>query len=824
MPVAGAVEGKPGTHWMNLIKSAAVMPPWLRAIGRNSLTGRMLALMVLGGLMVWLGLDLVYRDKVDELVVREVLYDVRLQAAKDRIRLGRALQAFARTARIYAAYPPLQRQVPGWLEGVAPSRAREQVWKPAWLQGLRSVDGEIPVSYALVMGPGNEILAVFRNHSGEVPAFVRQADFPLTHAGLAHGRILSFDGQSWLVTAQPIPSSQGVLVLMARFDSRLLESVLAAQPAYVISAVLSVPDGQLIADTGGLAGAGLPRLSELPDHLELVSSEVLGGEGTMAPLRFAVWLDHRQIEAVGQRFLWQDRRQRAQMLVGMMAFFGFLLWSIRRRLAKVYQALAGYSEQLGIQLADDRCGGDQIDRLRARVRKLGEEMLAETYALEYQARHDPLTNLPNRALLMEKLNEKLAALDGGEDRLALMIMDLDRFKEVNDTLGHHIGDRLLQEVGRRLVSVLRRTDTVARLGGDEFAVLLPGGDLQRSRAVCRKVLSVMDKPIKIDNFRLRAGISIGVALAPSHGQDANLLLRRADVAMYQAKRKHAGFAVYKADHDTNSISRLGLSSELRDAIEADQLSLEYQPMVDIRSGRIFCVEALVRWRHPQLGMVPPEEFVPIAEQTGVIRPLTLWVIDRALAQLDAWHRAGIELRISLNLSVRSLQDRQLPSQIQKLVDHHGADPGRIILEITESAIMSDPLTARRVMRRLSNTGFQLSIDDFGTGYSSLAYLKQLPVDEIKIDKSFVTQMDQDENDAVIVRATIDLAHNLGLKVVAEGVENTDVWDLLEMLGCDCAQGYFIRKPLAPQDLARWIRSKEWQDERWVTPLEVVNGA
>jgi EAL domain-containing protein (putative c-di-GMP-specific phosphodiesterase class I) len=244
-------------------------------------------------------------------------------------------------------------------------------------------------------------------------------------------------------------------------------------------------------------------------------------------------------------------------------------------------------------------------------------------------------------------------------------------------------------------------------------------------------------------------------------------------------------------------------------------------MVDFKSGRIFCAEALVRWQHPQYGLIPPEEFIPSAEQTGVIRPLTLWVIDQALGQAKRWSRIGLDLRISINLSVRSLQDRQLPGQVQQLVDRHRINPDRVILEITESAIMSDPLTARRVMRRLSNMGFQLSIDDFGTGYSSLAYLKQLPVDEIKIDKSFVTRMDQDENDAVIVRATIDLAHNLGLKVVAEGVESTDVWDLLEMLGCDTAQGYLIRRPLDPAELTDWIRSESWLQEHWVTPLQVA---
>lgn len=520
--------------------------------------------------------------------------------------------------------------------------------------------------------------------------------------------------------------------------------------------------------------------------------------------------------------LHRDRLQRSLAILMMMLAFVVLLWRVRRRLRALARTVELYAAQWGVQPPEQGRGGDQIERIGLRLGRLCDEMLAETFALEYQARHDTLTSLPNRGLLLERLNGEISEIEAEGGSLALMIMDLDRFKDVNDTLGHQVGDRLLQEVGRRLLSVLRRTDTVARLGGDEFAVLLPDADAQRSQAVCRQILQVMDRPVKIDNLCLRAGISIGVALAPDDGSEAGLLLRRADVAMYQAKRRHLGFALYEADYDHHSISRLGLGGRLREAIEHDELVLDYQPMVDIGSGRVFCVEALVRWHHPELGRVSPEEFIPLAEQNGVIRPLTLWVIDRALGQIDAWHKAGIDLCISLNLSVRSLQDRQLPGQIQRLVDKHGVNPDRIILEITESAIMSDPMSARRVMRRLSNMGFQLSIDDFGTGYSSLAYLKQLPVDEIKIDKSFVTRMDQDENDAVIVRATIDLAHNLGLKVVAEGVENPDVWGLLQILGCDCAQGYFIHKPLAPKELADWIDSRESKQACWRVPLEASN--
>ncbi len=523
---------------------------------------------------------------------------------------------------------------------------------------------------------------------------------------------------------------------------------------------------------------------------------------------------------VGDRLLLLVREQRTlAMLVFAILFSTFFVW-LGCRLGKIHRALDQYASRLGIQLSW-AFEGDQIRRLGKRLERMSEEVIAETSALEYQAQHDSLTNLPNRSMLIERLEAGLAEALENDESLSLFIMDLDRFKEVNDTLGHHVGDRILQEVGHRLESVMGRTDMVARLGGDEFAVLLPGANVQRSKSVCRKILAALDRPIKVENLRLRAAVSIGVALCPEHGRDASLLMRHADVAMYEAKRKQKGFSFYTPDQDEYSISRLGLSSELRDAINENQLMLEYQPMVDFKTGRIFCAEALVRWRHPEYGIIPPEEFIPTAEQTGVIRPMTLWVIDKALAQVAAWSRNSINLQISINLSVRSLQDRRLPGQVQKLVDRHRVNPKHVILEITESAIMSDPLTARRVMRRLSSMGFHLSIDDFGTGYSSLAYLKQLPVDEIKIDKSFVTQMDEDENDAVIVRATIDLAHNLGLKVVAEGVESNDVWDLLEMLGCDVAQGYYIRRPLKPQELAEWIHSEECKQAHWVTALQLA---
>jgi diguanylate cyclase (GGDEF)-like protein len=811
---------------MNMIKAAAGLPRRLRDIRNTSLTTRTGMVVALVGLSVWLLLDITYQRSAQQELSARLHQQLHAAAVTERGRIRKSLGSFLATAHYLASYQPLHKRLRNWSR----SRTARTVpvvsqWKPDWLPGIKSVDERIGLDVATVLGTGRETYAVYANGRRTVPETFLEPDIALLQGAMNGLQVYVHDSVAYLLSAAPVRGDDGrvlgSVMIAARIDNEFLAGIVESPAAHTVSGLL----------LGGrplpVALLGLQPQAERSDYrlggpatASLLANELLVESDGRNTLRHAVWADSRQVEALGEPFLFSVRQQRTVTIAVFALLLVVVIAGIARRIKKLHGSVEHYSRRLGV--AVPRLNrGDPITSLATRLERLSEEILAETYMLEYQARHDSLTNLPNRALLLDHLeNELHNALETSEP-LALFVMDLDRFKEVNDTLGHHVGDRLLQEVSRRLVSVLRRTDTVARLGGDEFAVLLPGADDERSRSVCKKILAALDRPIKVENLQLRAGISIGVALCPEDGQDANLLMQRADVAMYEAKRHQHGFAFYAADRDDNSISRLGLAAELREAIEHNELMLEYQPMVDIRTGRIFCAEALVRWSHPRYGCVPPEEFICIAEQTGVIRPLTLWVIDQALGQAAAWRRAGIDLRVSVNLSVRSLQDRKLPGQVQKLVDKHFCDPDTVILEITESALMSDPLTARRVMRRLSNMGFQISIDDFGTGYSSLAYLKQLPVDEIKIDRSFVTRMDRDENDAVIVRATIDLAHNLGLKVVAEGVESSDVWDLLEMLGCDTAQGYFIRKPLQPGELASWIESKAWAGSRWDSPVPVA---
>jgi len=425
------------------------------------------------------------------------------------------------------------------------------------------------------------------------------------------------------------------------------------------------------------------------------------------------------------------------------------------------------------------------------------EEKAQQDALEHQALHDALTGLPNRLLLHDRLQQSIRMTRRTEERMALLMMDLDRFKDVNDTFGHHVGDVMLAEVAQRLQAELRDSDTVARLGGDEFAIVLSGVEGEvGATATARKLLRVMETPFRADGGSLHVAASVGIALSPDHGDDPDVLMRHADVAMYVAKRSGGGCAVYAAEADTHSPGRMALVADLRTAIDGGQLELVFQPEIDIKTRRVSGMEALVRWRHPERGLLLPEEFVPLAEQTGLIRPLSLWVLTTALRQARAWQDLGLRLRMAVNLPMPSIHDPDLPETLAALFARHQVDPSRFQIEITESALMADPDHAEQILARLDSMGVGLSIDDFGTGYSSLSYLRRLPVREIKIDRSFVADMTTDANAAVIVRSTADLGHNLGLKVVAEGVEEPRQWAMAAAFGCDYAQGYLLGRPIS----------------------------
>jgi diguanylate cyclase (GGDEF)-like protein len=428
----------------------------------------------------------------------------------------------------------------------------------------------------------------------------------------------------------------------------------------------------------------------------------------------------------------------------------------------------------------------------------------------HQALHDALTGLPNRVMLRDRGERAITTARRHGGNVGLLLIDLDRFKDINDTLGHHQGDALLRAVATRLASVLRASDSVARLGGDEFAVLLP--DLRVSdraaATVAQKLLDALRQPFMVDELALEVDASIGIAVSTDHQADVDTLLQRADVAMYVAKQTHAGAVEYASELDVNSTRRLALLADLRRAIEQRTLAVHYQPKVDLASGEVQGVEALVRWDHPQFGPIPPTEFIPLAEGTALIHSLTTLVLETALRQQRDWKAGGHDLSVAVNLSARSLLDVDFPERVSALLTTHGVNPARLVLEITESTLMTDPARAQRVLRALDALGVRISIDDFGTGYSSLARLKELPVHELKIDRAFVTSMQTIHSDAVIVRSTIDLARNLGLAVVAEGVEDRSVLNELSDLGCDAAQGYYLSRPVPAAEFLTWLEEQQ----------------
>lgn len=443
-----------------------------------------------------------------------------------------------------------------------------------------------------------------------------------------------------------------------------------------------------------------------------------------------------------------------------------------------------------------------------------QELRQQTVALEHQvmhdATHDALTDLPNRLLLKDRLEQALNNAHRHKLIAALIILDLDRFKEINDTLGHYNGDRLLKQVAVRLEGVVRESDTLCRLGGDEFAILLPTISSKKDiQTVIEKIQKALESSFILEGLTLDIQASIGASIFPEHGKDVDTILQRADVAMYAAKQDKLGFAVYTSKMDKHSPKKLTLMGELRQGILNDGLILHFQPKISLATNKISGVEALVRWNHPEHGLMMPDEFILLAERTGLLRQLSRWVLKHTLEQAVAWHESGIEIEIAVNISPSTLLDPELPDTITGLLASHKLPRGTLTLEITETSIVKDPDLAMEVLLRLADMGIKISIDDFGTGYSSLSYLKKMPASEVKIDKSFVMDMIENESDAVIVKATIDLAHNLGMRVVAEGVETQEIKDQLQQLNCDIVQGFLYSKPLTSNDFSEWFSS--WKD-------------
>jgi diguanylate cyclase (GGDEF)-like protein len=453
---------------------------------------------------------------------------------------------------------------------------------------------------------------------------------------------------------------------------------------------------------------------------------------------------------------------------------------------------------------------DEIGQLATAFNEMQSAIAAREDQIMFQATHDALTGLPNRTRFLERVSQAVSAAKRGGPALGMLMMDVDRFKDINDTLGHHFGDQLLIEIGRRLTQTAGPRDIVARLGGDEFAVMFFARDAKQALDEAARVETAFTAPYLLGDVVVEVDASVGIALFPAHAEDADTLMKRADIAMYDAKKNQSGAALYEAGRDEHSVRRLSLMMELRQAIARDELELYYQPKIDVPTERVVHAEALVRWNHPVHGVMRPDEFIPLAEQSGRIGLITRWVIRKAIAQCAQWRADGLELTVAVNLSALDLFDSELPTFISGLLSDAALPAASLMLEITESAVMKDAAYAQRILSDLKRRGICLAIDDFGTGYSSLAHLKRLPVDELKIDKSFVLNLSESaSDDLVIVRSTIELGHNMGLVVIAEGVETAESWRVLKRLGCDMAQGYYMSKPLPAAGFGEWVRESRW---------------
>ncbi|WMW80136.1 EAL domain-containing protein [Undibacterium cyanobacteriorum] len=699
---------------------------------------------------------------------------------------------------------------------------------------LQNHGGRINADIAMLVGTDNVLVAdtLARSHAGQTFAFPQ-----LIKAAEEHGQtsaVVMFEGKLYQLVVVPVMAPLPVAWLALGFViddqfSANLKSLTGLEVSFMVPRA-DTRQWQLIATTLPTENANtLPRdihsssetnTSNETDADAYVKVISLANEDYLtriSRLKLNTAAGNQEAVTVLQQSL--DivlaplrRLQMILILLGVLALGATLAASFRiarnitrplRDLGTLAQAIEQGRYQSNTVVARDA----EVHQLASAINNMAQGIAVREERISELAYRDTLTGLANRTAFVQAIEDYLRT----EKRFSILLMDIDRFKDVNDILGHHIGDLLLKEIVRRLLEQTQgQWSMLARLGGDEFGLLVESDTPQAAIQLSQQIRTALDQAILLEGHQVIASGSIGIVHSPLHGQQQNALLRHAELAMYASKRSNSGYVVYDTALEAHAKQNLSLMAELRHAVEHQELKLFYQPKVDLRSNTIAEVEALIRWQHPKRGIIPPDQFIPFAESTGFIATITEWVINEALRQRHQWEQMRLSLSISINISARDLLNPRLPQIFEQAMQRYQASADWITLEITESAIMTDPQSALEVLNHLHQSGFRMSIDDFGTGYSSLAYLKKLPVSELKIDKSFITDMENNHDDEVIVRSTIDLGHNMGLHVIAEGVENQATWDALRDMGCDSIQGYFVSRPLAADVLETWLQSSHWK--------------
>lgn len=688
--------------------------------------------------------------------------------------------------------------------------------------------GRINANFALLIQPDGTVSA------STTPAISSARPFPfgelLGHAGnhRSFATVAALDGRAYQVVLAPVmaPRRIGWVSMGFALDETALAK-LRELTGLEISLAVSHQSGATqwlstlpTAERDQLAqhAAQPPATStqlDVPEYLTRVVS--LGGD---APDAVEGVLQLSVIKALQPYAKLKEHLSLITLLSLMLSILG--AWALTRGVTKPLRRLMIAARRIG---AGDYQGDVPVDRndelgeLAGVFNQMQRGIADRERHIEYQAFHDALTGLPNRSNVEVLLSESIEVGKQTKTPLAVLMLDVNRFKEINDTLGHNIGDLLLIRIGERLLESIRPNDTVARLGGDEFLMVIPGASAERARERAEQVVRSVAKSMHLQSMDLFPDISVGIAMFPEHGENAADLLRRADIAMYDAKNARLSIAIYETGRDATHLRRLSLINELHRAVTNDELRVYYQPKLAMDEQTSTHVEALVRWQHPRDGLIAPDEFIPLAEHAGSIHMITDWMLRNVIRQCREWSDMGLELGVSVNISAMDLATGNLPFVVRNYLTQFGVAPHRLLLEITESAVMRDTSYALGVLNQLKACGVKLAIDDFGTGYSSLAHLKRLPVDELKIDKSFVMNMTRDSDDAIIVRSTIELGHNMGLTVVAEGVEDEQAFRMLKNFHCDVAQGYLISRPLPTDEMTEWLKAQRSNSES--SPLRLV---